>query len=212
MRYKKAKRIVDIFPLLLSEDPEAVLLGVSLLKLEPLVANLNKHYSKTVEVEWPGFSSDTPKKFKAYSRHTRITITKKTFDEIFNCVKLESKFHLLTFGIISWIYDECAWRKKELSLPKYRYTSSIYAEVMKAIRHIKRNRNYSGIFRDFFYHYSIPLHGEDISQNSIKNKKYRTNKHTKKHWQSNRKYNTRFSRHSVMCKDFWSPIIISKNM
>lgn len=192
MRYRKAKRIVEICSLLISEDPEAVLLGVSLLKLEPLVANLNKHYCKKVNIAWPGFNSNTPKKFKECSRSLRITITKQTFDEIFNYIESKDKFHLLTLGIISWIYNECFWSRHELSLPKYRYECSSSNETRKLIRRVKRNRNYSSIFRKFFFNDPIEPHGKDISKSAVECKKCRTNIHTKKHWQSNRKYNTRF--------------------
>lgn len=194
MRYQNAKRIIDILPLLNSPDRETVLLGIVMLKNEPLFANLNKHYTYVIErIEWPGFSLNTPGRFKNISKISCI-FSKKLLDDIF-FIEDEFLFNVNILTIICWIYKYCGWRSKSKSLDKYKFVYSDRVQTNK----ITRNKNYSPLFEKYFYGYSISEHGYDRSHLSKNNKLNIIKRHTKKPWQDNRKHNTR---HPMNYKEF----------
>jgi hypothetical protein len=194
MRYQKAKRIIDILPLLNSPDRESVLLGIAMLKNEPLFANLNKHYVYVIKrIEWPGFSSECPEKFKNVSK-VSCTFSKKLLSDIFY-IEDEVLFNINVLCILCWIYKYCGWRSKSKSLDKYKWVHSDRVQTNK----ITRNKNYSPLFEKYFYDYSISEHGRDRSYLSKSNKLDIIKRRTKKPWQDNRKYNTR---HPMNYKEF----------
>jgi len=190
MRYQKAKRIVEILPLLYANDKETVLLGITLLKNEPLIANLNKHYKKLVKLEWPGFWSGAPEKFKTFQRtNVKVEFSKKVLDYIFNMVDDDYHFNMHTLGIICWISSYCGWKKRYRKPEKYKYISEIkYDKII-------RNKNYNELFGDFFYYKypnnQLPESAPDHSQLAKNQRIYKIKRHTKRPWQDNRKYNAR---------------------
>lgn len=189
MRYQNAKRIIEILPLLNSSDRECVLLGVAMLKNEPIFANLNKHYkSKIKSVEWPGFDSETPERFKTVRKHISYIFSKKLLDEVF-LTEDENLFNIQILTIICWISKYCNWCSKARCLEKYKYIC--YDE--KSIRTIIRNRNHSPLIERYFYHSDedIPKSGNDRSKHNKYVKLSLIKRHTKKPWQDNRKYNIR---------------------
>lgn len=183
MRYQNAKKIIDILPLLNSPDKEVVLLGIAMLKNEPLFANLNKHYKMEMKnLQYPGFSSDTPERFKNIQRISNI-FSKKLLDDVF-FIEDETLFTTSILTIICWIYKYCGWGSKNKYLDKYKYMSD-----REQTRKITRNKNYSFLFERYFYRSTIYAHGDDKSQLCKKHKLNLIKLHTKKPWQSNRKYN-----------------------
>lgn len=194
MRYQNAKRIIDILPLLNSPDRESVLLGIAMLKNEPLFANLNKHYTCIIErIEWPGFFSNTPEKFKNISKISCI-FNKKLLDDIFS-IEDEFLFNANVLTILCWIYKYCGWRSKSKSLDKYKWVYNNQVQTYKIIR----NKNYSPLFKKYFHNDSISEHGRDRSYLSKNNKLNIIKRRTKKPWQDNRKHNTR---HPMNFKEF----------
>lgn len=191
MRYQKAKRIVEILPLLYANDKETVLLGITLLKNEPLIANLNKHYKKLVKLEWPGFSSESPEKFKTFQRaNAKVEFSKKVLDYMFNMVDDDYHFNMHTLGIICWISSYCGWGRLYRKPRKYAHVSGLGCEK------IIRNKNYNNLFHDCFYNRhpddQLPESGKDYSQCAKKQKIFKIKRHTKRPWQDNRKYNARY--------------------
>lgn len=188
MRYQNAKKIIDILPLLNSPDRETVLLGIVMLKNEPLFANLNKHYTYVIErIWWPGFLSNTPEKFKNIPKISR-TFSKKLLDDIFS-IEDEFLFNANVLTIICWIYKYCGWRSKSKSLYKYNW---VYSDQQVRTNKITRNKNYSPLFKKYFYNNSISEPGHDRSYLSKSNKLNIIKRRTKKPWQDNRKHNTRY--------------------
>jgi len=200
MRYQNAKKIIDILPLLNSPDKEVVLLGITMLKNEPLFTNLNKHYKMEIKnLQYPGFSSDAPKKFKNIRIISKI-FNKKLLDDVFS-TEDEDLFDVNILTIICWIYKYCGWESKNKYLDKYKYVSDHAKKII-------RNKNYSSLFERYFYKYPIQAHGNDKSQLCKKHKLDLIKLHTKKPWQSNRKYNI----HQPMSYNEFKLLINSYNL